>query len=159
MQILTGTVHRVLVSDGGVPKHPVAGADVRESGLEGDRQRHPEFHGGPERAVCLLGLDVIERLQGEGHPIAPGATGENLTLAGLDWSQVTLGARFRFEGGLELEAASHARPCGQIKAAFLDGATLLFDADAHPENARIYARVVVPGRIESGATLEVVLPS
>ena len=69
-----GSIHRINVSDGGVPKLPVERAEVTAEGLTTDRQAHPKFHGGPERAVCLLGLDAIERLQAEGHPIEPGTT-------------------------------------------------------------------------------------
>ena len=55
----------------------------RCDGLEGDRQRDLRFHGGPLRAVSLYSLELIEALQAEGHPIAPGAMGENLTMAGV----------------------------------------------------------------------------
>src|SRR3569832_2171795 len=78
-------VHQISVSDGGVPKLPVWEAKVSEQGLSGDRQRNLKFHGGPDRAVCLYSLELIEHLQAEGHPIDAGAAGENLTLSGLDW--------------------------------------------------------------------------
>ena len=58
--------------------------------LERDRQRNPRIHGGLERAICLFSLEVIEALQAEGHPIVPGSTGENVTLAGLNWFTVKL---------------------------------------------------------------------
>ncbi len=68
---------------GGVPKHRVAKARLEVGGVEGDKQNHRRFHGGPMRAVCLYSLELIEALQGEGHPISPGSTGENLTIS--DW--------------------------------------------------------------------------
>ena len=40
----------------------------------------PIFHGGPERALCLFSLERILELQAEGHPIFPGAAGENITI-------------------------------------------------------------------------------
>src|SRR6266508_2701810 len=67
----TGTVHQISVSGGGVPKLPVPEAEITANGVSGDRQRDLRVHGGPERAVCLFSLDVIERLRAEGHPIAP----------------------------------------------------------------------------------------
>jgi MOSC domain-containing protein YiiM len=79
----TGTIIQISVSQGGVPKLAVPQAHVTPLGLEGDRQAHPEIHGGPNRAVCLWSLEVITALQQEGHPIAPGCAGENITLAGL----------------------------------------------------------------------------
>ena len=86
-------VNQINVSDGGVPKLPVREAKVGEGGLDGDRQRNLKFHGGPDRAVCLYSLELIERLQDEGHPIDSGFSGENLTLSGLDWDLVRPGVR------------------------------------------------------------------
>jgi MOSC domain-containing protein YiiM len=81
-----GKVVSINRSSGGVPKQPVPECRVTESGLQGDRQRDLRFHGGPDRAVCLYPLESILALQREGHPIAPGTIGENLTVSGLDWS-------------------------------------------------------------------------
>ena len=84
-------VHQISVSDGGVPKKPVLAARVTEQGVEGDRQRNLKLHGGADRAVCLFSLELIERLQDEGHPIEPGFSGENLTLAGQNAPAVEIG--------------------------------------------------------------------
>ena len=75
-------VHQVSLSDGGVPKRAVPAAQVTVEGLTGDRQRNRKIHGGPDRAVCLYSLDVIEALRAEGHTIGPGSAGDNLTIAG-----------------------------------------------------------------------------
>ncbi len=55
----TGRVLQVNVSPGGVPKLPVASATVGAFGLLGDGHEHPTEHGGPHRAVCILGIEVI----------------------------------------------------------------------------------------------------
>ena len=68
-------VHQINVSDGGVPKKPIREAKLTERGVEGDRQRNLKVHGGPDRAVCLYSLELLERLQGEGHPIHAGSSG------------------------------------------------------------------------------------
>ncbi len=78
-----GSLHQISVSDGGVPNRPVPEAKITVDGVSGDRQRSPKIHGGRDRAVCLFSLEVIEALRAEGHPIEPGCTGENVTLAGL----------------------------------------------------------------------------
>src|SRR5437899_862580 len=91
-------VHQINVSNGGVPKHPVPEARITVDGVAGDCQRSPKIHGGPDRAVCLFSLEVIEALRAEGHSIAPGSSGENLTLAGLDSSQATGWASGRLSG-------------------------------------------------------------
>jgi len=88
-------VHQINVSDGGVPKLPVLEAVIATTGVLGDRQRNLKYHGGPDRAVCLFSQELIERLQDEGHSIEAGSSGENLTLAGLDWEKLKLGARLQ----------------------------------------------------------------
>ena len=147
---IPGTVHSINASAGGVPKRAQASAEVQADGLTSDTQAHPRFHGGPDRAVCLLGLDVIERLRAQGHPIAPGTTGENLTLAGIPWHQVVPGARFTFAGGVDLEVVSYASPCNAIRASFADGDVRRLSAEDHPGQARAYARVLTPGTLRRG---------
>ena len=139
---MIGRVHRINVSDGGVPKTRVTEAPARAEGLGGDRQGDLRYHGGPERAVSLFGLEVIERLAGEGHPIVPGSTGENLTIAGLDWSLVTPGARLVLEGGVVLEITSYCSPCAKIAASFRDGDSGRISQKLHAGESRVYARVV-----------------
>src|SRR3712207_6265825 len=81
-----GVVHQISLRNGGVPKLPVREGGGTPNGGAGDRQRGGRHHGGPERAVCLYCLDVIERLRDEGHPIGPGAAGENIAVGGVDWT-------------------------------------------------------------------------
>ena len=88
-------VHQISVSNGGVPKLAVPEVMITRWGIEGDRQRNPDIHGGPDRAVCVFSFEVIEALQAEGHSIVPGSAGENLTLAGIDWFSVKQGDRIR----------------------------------------------------------------
>jgi MOSC domain-containing protein YiiM len=145
-----GTLQYLNVSDGGVPKTPIQEARLGRDGLEGDRQRDLRHHGGPERAVCLFGAEVIERLRAQGHPISPGSTGENLTLAGLDWTQIVPGRRIRFADGVELQITSFAVPCGTIRASFSEGAIARISAERHPGESRAYARVLTPGLLRSG---------
>src|SRR5438034_7213405 len=78
-------------------------ARITPLGLEGDAHRDLEHHGGPERAVCLFSLEAIRELQAEGHPMAPGALGENVTVEGLDWSAVVPGAILQLGGDVRLE--------------------------------------------------------
>jgi len=64
--------------------HVAMVAEVTVGGVAGDAQREREFHGGPDRALCLFSMELIRTLQAEGHPIAPGQIGENLTVEGLE---------------------------------------------------------------------------
>ncbi len=55
----TARILQVNVSDGGVPKLPVPAARVTPRGVDGDRQTGETVHGGPHRAVSILGIEVI----------------------------------------------------------------------------------------------------
>ena len=153
-----GTIHRIHVSNGGVPKLAVASAEAGPEGLAGDWQNDRKHHGGPERGLCLLGLDVIERLADEGHPISPGTTGENLTLAGVHWADLAPGQRLLFEGGVELKITSHAVPCPTIAASFEGGDFSRMSAKLHPNDSRLYARVQRTGPLAAGESFVVVAP-
>ncbi|MBL9099481.1 MAG: MOSC domain-containing protein [Myxococcales bacterium] len=138
---------------GGVPKHAVAAAELRRDGVVGDLQRDGEHHGGPERAVCLFAQERIDALVAEGHPIAPGTTGENLTLAGLEWSTLAAGDRLAVGDEVVLEVSGPAPPCTTIAASFLDGGFTRISHKLHPGWSRLYARVLVPGRVHVGAAV------
>lgn len=155
---MAGKVHSINVSSGGVPKTPVAAAWVDENGVEGDWQNDRKHHGGPDRAVCVYALEVIEALAAEGHPIFPGSTGENLTLAGLDWGAVQPGDRLEV-GELELEVTSFTSPCKTISGSFRDGAQKRISQRLFPGWSRVYARVLQPGRIAVGDEVQHVLQS
>ena len=74
-QMSAGRVLSVNVSPGGLPKESIPSAWVSRMGLDGDRHREDTAHGGPLRAVCLFGIEAIERLQADGHPVEPGQRG------------------------------------------------------------------------------------
>lgn len=111
---MSGRIVQISVSWGGVPKLPVAGALVTTFGIEGDAHRDTEHHGGPERAVCLYAMKMIRALQAEGHSIAPGTTGENVTVKGLDWEAVVPGCHLLVGDGVLLQVTRHTSPCENI---------------------------------------------
>lgn len=146
----TGRVVHVNVSGGGVPKRPVERAWVGKLGLEGDAHSENTVHGGPHRAVCLFGMEVIERLQSEGHPIEPGGAGENLTTSGIEWSLLPVGTRARVGEKLEIEVSSSTTPCATQVANFSDGNFNRIRIDLHPSDSRMYARVITEGEVKPG---------
>ena len=144
-----GHIFQINVSNGGVPKRPLPQAEINTLGLTVDQQTHTKVHGGPERAVCLYSLERILALQTEGHPIYPGATGENITTSGLDWTAVVPGARLRL-GEVVVEISSYAAPCELITASFADQDSGRISQKKHPGWARAYARVLQTGRVQIG---------
>jgi MOSC domain-containing protein YiiM len=141
-----GTVFAINVSDGGVPKRSRESAALRREGLEGDRQQDLRYHGGPDRAVVLYSLELIRALQAEGHPITPGAIGENLTISGLDWAALRAGARLGVNDAV-LEITEPAEPCRKLAACFADGRFTRVSEKSHPGWSRMCARVLRGGTV------------
>lgn len=149
-----GVLHSINVSNGGVPKRPRPSCFVGVNGLEGDRQRDLRYHGGPQRAVCLYSLDLIEALRAEGHSITPGSIGENLTIAGLDWAQMKPGARVEV-GPVMLELTDYAAPCNNIAGSFQRRQYVRVSQKVNAGWSRLYARVITEGTLRVGDALKV----
>jgi MOSC domain-containing protein YiiM len=143
-------LHQISVSDGGVPKLPVPEARITVNGVTGDRQRNLEAHGGVDRAICLFSLEVIEALQAEGHTIKPGSSGENLTLAGLDWAHLKPGDQLRIGDAVRLEIVKYTEPCRFNAQWFQDGNFNRINQKKHPGWSRVYARVLAEGMVRAG---------
>jgi MOSC domain-containing protein YiiM len=152
---LMGRVASLNVSNGGVPKRRVNGAQVSRLGLQKDAHDDTEGHGGPERAVCVYSLERIRALQAEGHPIDVGTAGENVTVEGIDWDQVVPGTRIRLGEQVLLEVASFTSPCKTIRESFIDGKFVRISQKLHPGWSRVYTRVLSEGEIHSGDPVEV----
>jgi len=139
---MTAVVVQLAVSRGGVPKKTVPEALVDALGLERDKQEHTKIHGGPDRAVCLFSLEVLQALQAEGHPIYPGSTGENVLISGLDWAALAVGTRLAIGPEVVLELTRTTTPCKQIAGSFIEGN---FHRLAVPNQMRWYSRVIAEG--------------
>lgn len=152
---MRGRIFQLNCSTGGVPKTPVQEAQLTLTGLGCDRQAHPRFHGGPERALCLYALERIRDLQREGHPISPGSTGENVTVENIDWSRLKLGDKLALGDEVLIEISSYTVPCKQIAASFLDRDFNRINQKTHAGWARLYARVLRTGVLRVGQEIRV----
>jgi MOSC domain-containing protein YiiM len=150
-----GQIAFINISQGGVPKLSVPSAEVTLAGLIGDRQKSLKYHGGPDRAVCLWSLDVIETLQQEGHTVAPGCAGENVTVAGLTWGLMMPGTRLQLGDALQLEITEYTAPCYQIKRWFTNDHFNRISQDHYPGSSRLYARVISEGKISVGNPIQI----
>jgi MOSC domain-containing protein YiiM len=142
------TIVSVNISGGGIPKLPVAEADVTAAGLDGDAHDH-EKHNTPVQAISLIDLEDLEDLRGEGFAVGPGATGENVTVRGLGVDALDLGDRLRLSGGVTLEVTKMRKPCYVLDA-----------IDPELKKAIVgrcgaYARVLEGGRVRPGETIAV----
>lgn len=144
-----GTVAQLNVGGGGVPKRPVEVAEVGDRGLVGDRQADRRNHGRPLQALCLWSSEVIEALQAEGHPIHPGAAGENVTISGVDWPSLRTGVQLLL-GDVLAEVSAYATPCAKNAGWFRARDFNRMLHDRHPGWSRVYAWVREPGTIRAG---------
>lgn len=152
----SGRIVQINVSAGGVPKSPIPGAKITVAGVEGDLQNNLKYHGGSDRAVCLWSLEVIETLQAEGHPIAPGSAGENLTLAGIDWAALVPGCQLQLGSGVQIEITDYAAPCRQNMKWFSDRKFSRISQKHYPGSSRLYARVLTEGKVQPGDPVQVI---
>ena len=102
----------------------------------------------------MYSAELIVALQAEGNPIVPGAMGENLTLAGVDWAAMVQGATV-IVGAVELALTGYASPCKNIAPAFRDEHFVRVSQKVHPGWSRVYARVVREGVISVGDVVRV----
>jgi MOSC domain-containing protein YiiM len=150
----TGRVAQVSAGPGGVPKVAVAHAEVGYRGIEGDRQAARRHHGRVWQALCLFSLETVERFRAEGHPITPGAAGENLTLAGVDFAALRPGTRLRV-GEVLCELSLPALPCAKNARWFTDRDPMRLHHEREPGATRWYARVLEDGGVAPGMPVEV----
>lgn len=138
-----------------IGKRPVAGrVRLTRLGLLGDQQEDRSHHGGPDRALCAYVADHHPGWVGAlGRLPEPGLFGENLTVQGIDETQVHLGDRFRL-GSAIIEITTPRIPCMTLTRR-------LGYADAIPFIRALgwcgwYNRVIEEGEAEAGDEMELV---
>src|SRR5207245_123508 len=92
----------------------------------------------------------IQALQAEGHPIAPGSTGENLTIGGLDWAALKIGDQLQIGDQLRIEITGYAAPCSNINASFAGAEITRISQKLHPGWSRLYAKVLAAAEARVG---------
>jgi MOSC domain-containing protein YiiM len=159
--LITGTILSINISPGGVPKWPVARAELTFTGIRGDAHAHPRIHGGPAKAILLITAEGLDELRAVGYGVYPGALGENFTTAGLDRRNIRIGSRFR-TGESIIEIASMRVPCATldvynerdlppIQQALFDKQVKSGDASSPRWGlGGFYARVLIEGKVRAG---------
>lgn len=143
-----------------IHKQPVTGGvAVGRLGLDGDAQADRRLHGGPGKAVYAYPLEhytfweTQRKLAGKGGaPLAHGALGENLTLAGLLEDACWIGDRLA-AGTALLEVSEVRTPCFKLNVKMgLSHAARLMDQSGH---TGFYLRVLEPGILAAGDAVTV----
>ncbi len=136
---------------GGVPKTPVAQAEIGPLGILSDGHRY-RLHGGPQKALLLLASEVVDTLCQEGWPLFYGALGENLTTRGLNHRTWQPGQRFRCANVL-LELTTPREPCKTLNPY---GRGIQKRLLQNPGESGFYAAVLTGGTLTPDAIIEAV---
>jgi MOSC domain-containing protein YiiM len=155
--ICTGTARPFNgVETSAIAKHPREGlVQLLEDGFAPDEQADRRVHGGPEMAVHLYPLDHHafwrEQLGALDLLDQPGSFGSNLAVRGIDEDAVQIGDRFRLGTAL-IEVSQPRQPCWKIEHRF--GAKGMVAAIVASGRCGWYFRVLEPGEVQAGDTLE-----
>ncbi|ODU11295.1 MAG: molybdenum cofactor sulfurase [Rubrivivax sp. SCN 71-131] len=136
----------------GIDKHPVSGPHaVALLGLHGDEQGDMQAHGGVDKAMHVYPWAHYARWR-ERYPAQtlfeqPGAFGENLSIDGLDESEVCIGDEWRI-GSVRLVITQGRQPCYRLNLRF--GARDMAAQVQQTLRTGWYLRVLEPGRLAAG---------
>jgi MOSC domain-containing protein YiiM len=147
----TGVVAHLHASKG-LPKKPIDTASIGWRGIEGDVQSSRVHHGRPWQALCIWSIDAIDSLRAQGHPIAPGFAGDNITISGIPADAFRPGAHFRI-GAVRGFFSAYTIPCSKNNEWF-QNKNIMAMSHTQGNFSRIYAMVTHTGTISVGDTCE-----
>jgi MOSC domain-containing protein YiiM len=147
----TGVVAHLHASKG-LPKKPIDTATIGWRGIEGDVQSSRLHHGRPWQALCIWSTDAIDSLRAQGHPIAPGFAGDNITISGIPANAFRPGAHFRI-GAVRGFFSAYTIPCSKNNEWF-QNKNIMAMSHTQGNFSRIYAMVTHTGTISVGDTCE-----
>lgn len=136
----------------GICKKPVTRPlRLEKNGFEGDGVGDLKHHGGPDKAVCIYGVNHYpywENILGAALPPSP--FGENLSLSDLDENRICIGDVFQ-AGTAVVQASQPRQPCSTLAARFgrRDMVKLVVDSG----RTGCYLRVLEEGVVEVGNAL------
>ncbi|RZS68510.1 MOSC domain-containing protein [Agromyces ramosus] len=146
-----------LVEGHGVEGDAHAGATVRRRSRFKGTWTEPN-----RRQVHLIQLELFDELAVEGHEVAPGELGENVTIAGVDLPALPLGTRIRLGDAAEVELTGLRNPCVQIERFQPGLMKRLIRRDGRGATLRragVMAIVVEGGVVRPGDAIVVSLPA
>lgn len=129
---------------------------VHYEGLEGDAQADVKVHGGVDKAVHLYPFEHYSKWRDFFRGpytqfMNPGSFGENLSTLGLTEGNVCIGDILSI-GTVVLEVTQTRQPCWKVSEQF--GTPDLANQMQQTMRTGFYCRVLQPGRIASGHSIE-----
>lgn len=129
----------------GVKKENVGEAELKVGhGLVGDAHAG-EWH----RQVSMLALESIARMRSRGLDVGPGDFAENLTTEGIVLHTLPVGTRLRIGPEVVVEVTQIGKQCHVGCAVFKQVGDCIMPREG------IFVKVVAPGRVRVGDTVEV----
>ena len=125
------------------------------SGVVGDQIFDVAHHGGDDQAVYAYAREDYDWWQDRlGRDLPGGLFGENLTTENIDLSGAVIGERWRIGADLVLAPTFGRIPCATFQAKMNEPRWIKrFTEESRPGT---YLRVVEPGDVKAGDTIEVV---
>lgn len=113
------------------------------------------------RQVHLIQSELFDDLAAQGHTVAPGDLGENITTRGIDLLALPVGTRLGLGVDAEVIVTGLRNPCSQIEA-FQEGLlkrVLTTDGDGNPQRrAGVMGIVARTGEVRAGDEITVAMP-
>ena len=146
MAIVQGRIKAISVSqEKGTQKTNVPQAELKvDCGIVGDAHAG-QWH----RQVSLLAIESIEKMIAVGADVSPGNFAENVTTEGIDLLSLSLGEKLKLGGSAVVEITQFGKRC--------HGGCEIFErvGDCIMPREGIFAKVITPGCIYLGDTIEV----
>ena len=133
----------------GTQKYNVGAAQLKAGfGIEGDAHA-----GNWHRQVSLLAEESIGKMRAKGANISAGDFAENITTEGIDLQSLTIGSKLRLGSVSEVEITQFGKEC--------HSGCIIFQqiGDCIMPREGVFAKVIKPGRIKPGDTIEILQTS
>ncbi len=146
MATTKGRIKAISISEKrGTRKSNVATARLKaDFGIEGDAHAG-DWH----RQISLLGDESIGKMKAKGADVAPGDFAENITTEGIDLLALDMGGRLRLGETAEVEVTQFGKECHTRCEIFKQVGDCVMPREG------IFARVIKPGPIKPGDSIEV----
>ena len=150
MGTIKGKIKAISISkDRGTRKDNVPAAELKAGfGIEGDAHAD-NWH----RQVSLLGQESIEKMRAKGANVSAGDFAENITTEGIDLAALAIGSKLRLGSDAEVEITQFGKECHSGCVIFQQIGDCIMPREG------VFAKVIKPGRIKPGDTIEVINPN
>lgn len=140
------------ITESAIGKTEVDEVLLKINGFEGDTVAATEFHGGPDRAVCLYPLEHYSLWKSEFNVrLNPPSFGENISILGMKEEEVFIGDTFQL-GDAVIQVSQGRIPCAKIsKFNQIDG---LLNRVVETGFTGYFFRVLKEGKVNSNSEIK-----